>query len=171
MTDKKGSLNFSGLSSVIYLILCVGLGYFVYGRSLDMLIAVAVLSILMSLALYLSLIPFVGFIVYALVAKFCIIPWMFSFSGLYDTWLISLMFWLGTALGGVTSYSVWINFAIRSPRFLNTTSRPRNRVVRPILDSDPIRPFPKTKKAGAKGAAGKKTRLRIHRYGRRPKPL
>lgn len=81
----------------------MGLGYFVYGKSVDAFVGILILGILMSAAHFLSLIPFVGFIVWALLAKFCIIPWVFSFGGLYETWLISLMFWLGVAGGAIIS--------------------------------------------------------------------
>ena len=100
MTDKT---SISIGSPIFYLVLFVGLGYFVYGRDVSSLIAIVVLAVLMSIALALSFIPFLGFVVYGLVAKFAIIPWVFAATGLYDTWLISVMFWLGIALGGVLS--------------------------------------------------------------------
>ena len=74
-----------------------------YGKSVDALVGVAILAILMSLSLLLSIVPLIGFAAWALLTKFCIIPWVFSFSGLYETWLISLMFWLGVVGGAIIS--------------------------------------------------------------------
>lgn len=70
------------------------LGYFQYDGFSGGL-AVLLYHILTLFAGLLGFIPVVGVILYLLVAKFTITPWLLNFTGITDSWVISIFYWIG----------------------------------------------------------------------------
>ena len=82
------------LTYVIYPFLAFTLGYFQYG-GLDGGLAVLLYDIIIGFASLLGFIPIAGVLLYFMVAKFIITPWVLSFTGITESWVTSLFFFLG----------------------------------------------------------------------------
>ncbi len=94
------SINVSYGSSLVLILLMTAIAFFVYGQSIPFTIAFFILGILTALWSFISLIPFgVGGFINALGLKYWILPWIFSFTGLYESWLTSLLFWVNVGCG------------------------------------------------------------------------
>jgi len=82
------------------------MGYFVYG-GLDGALAMIVLYLLLGVVALLSLIPFIGIVLQYWVSTQITIMWIISITGIYATWLTTLMLIvfmiMGTILCGMTT--------------------------------------------------------------------
>ena len=77
------------------------LGYFVYG-GIKGALAILLLCIICDFTLFLSLIPFVGWLVQALVMRFAITK-ILALTCVSTTWLISTIFWVYLVFGIIIS--------------------------------------------------------------------
>jgi len=77
------------------------LGYFVYG-GIKGALAILLLCIVCDLILFLSMIPFVGWLVQALVMRFAITK-ILALTCVSTTWLISTIFWVYLVFGIIIS--------------------------------------------------------------------
>ncbi len=69
------------------------IAYFVYG-SVELALSVALFNILLSVALLLSIVPVVGTPIYYFIATVKIIPFVYSVTQLYPTWITRWIFGL-----------------------------------------------------------------------------
>jgi hypothetical protein len=90
--------NYSLKISWLLTILWVALGYFVYGGFSGAL-AILVLSLLFSVTILVSLIPFVGVVIQGLIMNYWIVPWTFGVTGITATWLTGIIFWINIIIG------------------------------------------------------------------------
>jgi hypothetical protein len=88
MSEGKVSVN---LGSLPFLIVAAILGYFVYG-GIDGALAMIVFTLAIGVVSLISLIPLVGFIIYALLVYMWVFPWIMPILHIYPTWLTSGIF-------------------------------------------------------------------------------
>lgn len=81
------------------IILAAILGYFVYNQTLAGAFGSVLLCIVLEASIFISVIPFAGVFVQAFVNINFLIPGVLGFTGLWDTWLVTLMFAVSTAFG------------------------------------------------------------------------
>jgi len=93
-------------------ILWCALAYFVYG-GLNGVFGILILSILLSIAFFLCLIPIAGIILYFLLSFFVIIPKVLAFTGLHMTWLVTVMFAVDMIIGAIVSIVMTLAFLDR----------------------------------------------------------
>jgi len=91
----------------VLLVLWAVLGYFVYG-GMDGALAMILLSIVLGLAVPVALIPFVGFIVYAFLAYYVILPWVIDLTKIDPTWLTSLIVLVDVVMAGLITFATSI---------------------------------------------------------------
>jgi len=101
MSKERSYVGFE-LGNLVFYVLFPILAYFTFG-SIAAALGMLALTILLTMVNLLSFIPGVGFVIAALVAKFCTIPWALSLFGLSDNWLVSMLFWCNVGLGGFIS--------------------------------------------------------------------
>lgn len=94
MSKTKIVSGIGGAGSLIWLIIAAVLGYFVYGHSLSGALAIALLTFIYFLISIIGFVPFVGVILYYFITSIYVEPSLFSFTGIYATWLTSLIFWV-----------------------------------------------------------------------------
>lgn len=94
----------SGIS--VFFIIAVILAYFQYG-TLQGVLFVALYYLLTGFAAALSLIPFVGVILYYFVSASAVTPWLVSFTGVQTSWVTDIIFWayliVGVVLTAITT--------------------------------------------------------------------
>ncbi len=90
-------------SSWLVAVLFTVLAFFVYGQNISLMLGFLLLGVLSSLVLLVALVPFGGGFLLAGCLKLLVFPWVFSFTGLYETWLTSLLFWFNTIIGFMLS--------------------------------------------------------------------
>jgi hypothetical protein len=104
MTNKtETSIVGSSVSTLILDLIFLIIAFFVYGESIPKTLGFGLFLLLFYFASFLMLIPFVGFIIEGFVVAYWIVPFVFNLTGLTQTWLISLVFWLNIGLGGIVS--------------------------------------------------------------------
>lgn len=79
--------------TVILMVFSAPVGYFMYG-GLSGSLAMIVLCMVCLITLALSVIPFVGYPLQYLVSKMVTVPWVISLTGIHDTWLTSVIFFI-----------------------------------------------------------------------------
>ncbi len=89
--EKRGITIGTYHVSLFYTALFSVLGYFVYG-GVTGLMAMLALCLIYDLALYLSIIPFGGSIIQALVMSF-LSRKLFAMLSIYSSWLTTCVFW------------------------------------------------------------------------------
>jgi len=95
MTEKK-EINVSiGRSLLLYFLLGC-LGYFVYGQTLSGVLATVIYAFGVCLISVLGFIPFVGPIFSFAVSRFAFQPWLFDLTGIYSTWLTTIILAVAT---------------------------------------------------------------------------
>jgi hypothetical protein len=77
------------------------LGYFVYGETLAGALGMAILAIVLDISLAIALIPFAGVFIQFAVNLLFIIPNILGLTGLWDTWLVTVLFILATVVGAI----------------------------------------------------------------------
>lgn len=92
---------------IILLLLFATLGYFVYG-GLDGTFGIVLLYILYTIAIYCSLIPFIGIFVQYFVSTEIIFPAVSSFTGIEATWLTTVVI-IPTMIAGLI-FCIWSSF-------------------------------------------------------------
>ena len=99
MTKKELNLQSNLGTTIIFLALFGILGYFVYG-GLNGALSVILLGIAYDLSILIGLIPFIGFIVQAIVMKFL---WIFisDLTGIGPTVLTTWMYWIHLDIGAI----------------------------------------------------------------------
>lgn len=80
-------------------ILLAILSYFVYGQNVTLALAFIALMLLYDLIVLFSFIPFAGIFVSGLLMWLWATPAIYTLTGLYGSWLISLVFWMDIAMG------------------------------------------------------------------------
>jgi hypothetical protein len=80
------------------------LAFFVYKQSSAMTLAFLLLLVLFYLVSFVALIPLVGFIVQGLVMAYVVVPWVMNFTGLTQSWVLALAFWLVILYGALLSF-------------------------------------------------------------------
>lgn len=88
-----------------FTLLWAALGYFVY-EGVDGAAAIVILATFYAVSILLAFIPFCGVIIQGLTMHFLIWPLVVSFTGIYDTWLTGLIFWMIIVIG-VTINIIW----------------------------------------------------------------
>ena len=87
-SKHKLSLDFGG--SLLLTLLFATIGYFVYGGARGFF-GVLLITIIITILLFLSLIPYAGGVIYLMLNWLVVIPAILDFTGLYWTGLITLM--------------------------------------------------------------------------------
>ena len=86
-------------SGLVLLILSMILGYFVYGNVAGAL-GIGLLYIIVGFfIIILSVIPVIGLLISAIISYIFIIPMILNFTGLYWTWLVTIIFGLHLIIG------------------------------------------------------------------------
>lgn len=111
-TTQKTVKQYSGRFFIYLNILFVSLAYFVYGESFDLTVAFLAVMILYDFATYLSFIPIIGIFFQGLLMYFLFTPFIETLTGLYNSWLLNLIFWLDIAVGGFISILMGFVFLI-----------------------------------------------------------
>jgi len=93
MGQSYTSLSFNILGINVLTVIFAIVAYFIYGNNLGAMLAIVLLSILWNFAMFVSIIPFGGFIIYWFIADY-IRSWVFSIANISSTWLTDLMWWL-----------------------------------------------------------------------------
>ena len=102
MTDRRVVIGFP----VIPLIFAI-IAYFVYGKSLDAVLAVFLLDCLWNVAILVCIIPFVGVFIYWWLLHY-IFDWVHGLTGLKWSWLLDVMMWFNLIIGTV----IWVVFTV-----------------------------------------------------------
>jgi len=101
-------LRFTWAGSLLW----AALAYFIYGEVYGVA-AIIILASLYNLSVFLALIPFCGVLIQGLVIRFIMWPWIMDFTGIHDTWLTGLTFWMAIIAGisatimGTTIFLAW----------------------------------------------------------------
>lgn len=99
MTDIK----FGGFATSIELLL-VALAYFVYGRTLDAVFGMVILTIVTTFPIILvSIIPFAGVFLALSMATGYLYPLVFGFTGLTATWVTTLLLTIQIIIGAIVT--------------------------------------------------------------------
>jgi hypothetical protein len=69
------------------------IGYFMYD-GLSGSLAMIILCMVCLITMILSVIPFIGYPLQYLVSKMVVVPWVMSLTGIHDTWLTSVIFFI-----------------------------------------------------------------------------
>lgn len=101
MTEKNLNISFGGLGGMI---IAGILGYFVYGQSTTGVLGMMLLAILFGLLMLISIIPIIGFPIYAYVGWYHLIPAVLDFVSLEPTWLTTGIFLFNSIVG----FIIWI---------------------------------------------------------------
>ena len=104
---KKESTTISIGSVSTFLVLFAILGYFHYGSAAGALL-VALIYILLTFTAVLGFIPFIGVVLYYLVASQIVVPWALAFTGLTTSWVIDLIFWIGLIFSAIMTILVTV---------------------------------------------------------------
>jgi hypothetical protein len=97
VADKQSGASILFSTPVIFGLL----GYFVYGEILAGALGMAILAIVLDISLAIALIPFAGVFVQFVVNLLFIIPNILGLTGLWDTWLVTVLFILTTVAGAI----------------------------------------------------------------------
>jgi len=97
---------------LVLAVLFTALAYFVY-NGVEGALAVLVLCILYSIASFIGLIPFVGFIIQAGVMHYFIEPFVFGVTGIHPTWLTSTIFWVYVAMGAFLTVIMTVVYLVK----------------------------------------------------------
>ncbi len=81
-------------TTIIYILLISILGYFIYGHSMDSAIGIFLLNVTSTFSMLLGLIPFAGFMFTYMINTQYLFPYIYSLTGIYDTWLTNLIWWI-----------------------------------------------------------------------------
>ena len=106
----KSSTNFGG--GLLLILFFAILGYFLYG-GIQGFFGIILLGIIMTILLILSLIPYIGGIIYLFLNWFFIIPAIMDFTGLWWTWFITIILILFTVCSMIISILVGAFFTIK----------------------------------------------------------
>ena len=106
----KSSTNFGG--GLLLILFFAILGYFIYG-GIQGFFGIILLGIIMTILLILSLIPYIGGIIYLFLNWFFIIPAIMDFTGLWWTWFITIILILFTVCSMIISILVGAFFTIK----------------------------------------------------------
>lgn len=104
MSDKSNAILQYELILEAFLVIC---SYFVY-HSLPMAVAFLALSLFYDLLLIFSLIPIIGVIISGLLMYFWATPFIFSLTGLTQSWIVGLLFWVDIIIGIAVSLIIVI---------------------------------------------------------------
>jgi hypothetical protein len=97
VTEKQATSSILFSSPIIFGLL----GYFVYGETVAGALGMAILAIVLDISLAIALIPFAGVFIQFAVNLLFIIPNILGLTGLWDTWLVTVLFILTTVVGAV----------------------------------------------------------------------
>ena len=92
-----------------FLVIC---SYFVY-HSIPMAVAFLALSLFYDLLIVFSLIPIIGVIISGLLMYFWATPFIFSLTGLTQSWIVGLLFWVDITIGIAVSLILGIYIIIK----------------------------------------------------------
>ncbi len=84
-------------------ILLLLLSYFVYNKDINMVLGMLLLSIVSGFSIIISVIPGVGFLALYYVNLNYLYPNIFQFTGLYETWVTTILFWAQIVTGAIIS--------------------------------------------------------------------
>lgn len=103
------SLSYEWITALLAFIL----GYFQYGSTIGGLSTVLIAICLFFLAFFGS-VPFIGFILYFIIATKWLIPNILTFVGLTTSWVISLFLWLNFCLAlAATIMTSWVTYKFK----------------------------------------------------------
>jgi len=102
MTETKRT----GGNGLLFLILTMILGYFVYGTVAGALGMGLLYITLLFFIVILSMIPLIGWLISAIISYVFVIPMLLNFTGLYWTWLVSTIFVFHLIVGFMVSVAI-----------------------------------------------------------------
>ena len=85
------------------------IGYFVY-EGFGGFFGICILCVLFGFLMILALIPYIGVLIQVSLAYFVIMPWVFSFTSIYPTWLTLLILIICGILGGIITFLMTMVF-------------------------------------------------------------
>jgi len=98
-----GDIEATGGTSIGSIVVAALFGYFVYNRTIAGALGAGLLCFILELSVLIAMVPFAGVFIQGFLDITWLIPSILSMTGLWDTWLVTLMLVIALIVGAIVT--------------------------------------------------------------------